>query len=122
MRRVKNIFIKETSDNLAVLEEELKDHNTLSKEAVEMVIRTMHNIKGAAPMVGFSVLPEIAIPIEQAYRGILENGLVVNDNMVENTKTAVTIIQDLLKSEETRASETDGEQKVLIDYFNTITG
>ena len=122
MRRVKNIFIIETSDNLAVLEEELKNPNTISSKAVEMVIHTMHNIKGTAPMVGYNILPEIAIPLEQAYKEVKNNKLVVSSNMIENTKSAVSIIQRLLATEEAHSPNSDDEQKILIEYFNTITG
>ncbi|MBS2213031.1 Hpt domain-containing protein [Carboxylicivirga mesophila] len=120
--RVKNIFIKETSDNLAVLEEELTKPVNLSKEAIEMVVRTMHNIKGTAPMVGFTALPEIATPVEQAYKEVLDNKLVVSNHMVEKTKTAVSVIQQLLVNEESHTPQTEEEQQLLIDYFNAITG
>ncbi|WP_430814268.1 Hpt domain-containing protein [Carboxylicivirga sp. RSCT41] len=120
--RVKNIFIKETSDNLSVLEQELAQPAQLSHDAVEMVVRTMHNIKGTAPMVGFNELPDIAIPIEQAFKEVLNNKLEINGNMVEKTKSAVSVLQKLLVSEEAHTPQTEEEKNVLIDYFNTITG
>lgn len=120
--RVKNIFIKETSDNLAVLETELTNPVDLSKETIEMVIRTMHNIKGTAPMVGFNGLSEIATPVEQAYKEVLNNNLVISGRLVEQTRSAVSVIQKLLVSEESHTPQTEEEQEILIDYFNTITG
>ena len=120
--RVKNIFIKETSDNLAVLEKELTNSESLSKGAVEMVIHTMHNIKGTAPMVGFNSLPQIATPVELAFKEIQNNKLEVDGGMVEKTKSAVSVLQKLLQTEEAHTPNSEEEQKVLIDYFNTITG
>ncbi len=120
--RVKNIFIKETSDNLAELEHELAQPRKLSHDAVEMVVRTMHNIKGTAPMVGFNELPVIAIPVEQAFREVLDNKLDLNGHMVEKTKSAVSVLQQLLVNEEAHTPQTEEETSVLIDYFNTITG
>ncbi len=120
--RVKNIFIKETSDNLAVLERELTQPVDLSKDAVEMVIRTMHNIKGTAPMVGFNELPQLASPVEQAYKEVLNSNLTISGHMVEQTKSAVSVIQKLLVSEESHTPQTEEEQEILIDYFNTIKG
>lgn len=120
--RVKNIFIKETSDNLAVLETELTNPVDLSKETIEMVIRTMHNIKGTAPMVGFNGLSEIATPVEQAYKEVLNNNLVISGRLVEQTRSAVSVIQKLLVSVESHTPQTEEEQEILIDYFNTITG
>ncbi|MBK3516273.1 Hpt domain-containing protein [Carboxylicivirga marina] len=120
--RVKNIFIKETSDNLAELEHELRQPNQLSHNALEKVVRTMHNIKGTAPMVGFNELSVVATPIEQAYKEVLNNNIEVNGNLVEKTKSAVSMLQQMLKTEEAHLPKTEKEQKVLIDYFNTITG
>ncbi len=120
--RVKNIFIKETSDNLAVLKKELTNPVSLSSEAIEMVVRTMHNIKGTAPMVGFNELPEIATPVEQAFREVQDRKLAISSHMVEKTKSAVSVIQQLLTSEETHTPQTEEEQQVLINYFKTITG
>ncbi|MCU4155171.1 Hpt domain-containing protein [Carboxylicivirga sp. A043] len=120
--RVKNIFIKETSDNLAELEQELAQPTRLSHDAVEMVVRTMHNIKGTAPMVGFKEMPVIATPIEQAYKEVLNNKLDVNGCMLEKTKSAVSVLQQLLTNEEAHTPQTEEEKHVLIDYFNTITG
>lgn len=119
--RVKNIFIKETSDNLAVLESELSKPNCdLSPEAVEMVIRTMHNIKGTAPMVGFNELPIIATPIEQAYKEVLNNNVEVSSSLVKNTQTAVLVIQELLDSDEAHTPKTAEEKKLLVEFFNDI--
>jgi len=120
--RIKNIFIKETSDNLAVLERELNKPcaNLISSEAVEMVIRTMHNIKGTAPMVGFNALPEIAMPIEQAYKFIQMDNVNFNPNLIEKTQTAVSVIQELLATNEAHTPQTKEEQRILIEFFNDI--
>ncbi|WP_439182007.1 Hpt domain-containing protein [Carboxylicivirga taeanensis] len=120
--KIKNIFIKETTENLAVLEQELTRPVNLSRDAIEMVIRTMHNIKGTAPMVGFNALPEIATPIEQAYKEVLNKNLLITAYMLEQTKSAVSVIQKLLISDESQIPQTGKEQEVLIDYFNAITG
>jgi chemotaxis protein histidine kinase CheA len=87
-----------------------------------MVVRTMHNIKGTAPMVGFNALPDIAIPIEQAYKEVLNNNLAINSSMVEKTKSAVYILQQMLIEEETHTVHSEEEKSVLIDYFNAING
>lgn len=119
---VKNIFIKETSDNLAVLEQELVALVQPSKRALEIVIRTMHNIKGTAPMVGYNTLPIIAQPIEKAYNKALSSGEDIDLTMVDKTIHAVSILKDLLISEEAHTPQTKEEQKVLVDYFNSING
>ncbi len=120
--RVKNIFIKETSDNLAVLKRELTNPVSLSCETIEKVVRTMHNIKGTAPMVGFNELPEIATPIEQAFKEVQIRKLVISSHMVEKTKSAVSVIEQLLTNDERHTPNTEEEQQVLINYFKTITG
>lgn len=120
---IKNIFIKETSDNLAVLEHELNrpEGKLLSAKAVEMVIRTMHNIKGTAPMVGFNTLSEIAIPIEQAFK-VLQNKAVEFNACLVNSKMqlAVSVIQKLLANNDAHTPQTIEEQSILIDFFNDI--
>jgi len=121
--RVKNIFIKETSDNLTVLEHELNkpEGAPLSAKAVEMVIRTMHNIKGTAPMVGFNVLPEIAILIEKAYKIIQSDAVEFNACLVHSkTQVAVSVIQELLANDDAHTPKTKEEQSILIDFFNDI--
>ncbi|GEM_PF-5194406 len=122
MMRVKNIFIKETSDNLAVLEKELNnpDKGELSVDAVEKVISTMHNIKGTAPMLGFNMLPELAIPVEQVYKDVKESKIIADKTLVEKTQSAVSIIQDLLFNDEAHTPQSKEEQEILVDFFNDI--
>jgi len=121
--KVKNIFIKETTDNLTVLKHELNksEGEPLSAKAVEMVIRTMHNIKGTAPMVGYFALPEIATPIEQAYKIIQSNTVEFNACLVNSkTQIAVSVIQKLLANDDAHTPKTKEEQSILIEFFNDI--
>jgi len=120
---VKQIFIKETSSNLAELKQELCKSKgvPLSPRAVEMVLRTMHNIKGTAPMVGYQRLSEIAIPVERAFKLIQHKSVVFNANLVNRqTQNVVLILEELLVNDDAHTPCTKEEQRVLIKFFNDI--
>jgi hypothetical protein len=53
---------------------------------------------------------------------VLNNNLAINSSMVEKTKSAVYILQQMLIEEETHTVHSEEEKSVLIDYFNAING
>lgn len=124
MKEIRNIFIKETSENLTVVEDQLNipKGQLLSDEAVEIIIRAMHNIKGIAPMVGFNQMSKIAVPVEQTFKQVKMNKVMVDMMLLDKTKDAVTVIKELLFNDDAHTPQTMEEQKVLISFFENIKG
>ncbi|WP_430812502.1 MULTISPECIES: Hpt domain-containing protein [unclassified Carboxylicivirga] len=119
---VKHIFIHETRNNLAVLEQALIDGKELSDEVVEQVIRTMHTLRGTAPMVGYDELAQLAAPIECVYKRTPGNKDFLGADVVEQTLNALKVLLLLLDKEQSHKPDVREQQKVLIEFFNTISG
>ncbi|WP_430818934.1 Hpt domain-containing protein [Carboxylicivirga caseinilyticus] len=122
IERIKHIFIEETNNDMQFLEKELASSGSvkLSDEAVEKIFRTMHTIKGSAPMFGFSKLTEIAIPVEIVYRGLYDGRISIDNHIIDKTKDVVSLIQDVLNKEEDHLASIEEQKDALILFFKNI--
>nr|WP_321407184.1 Hpt domain-containing protein [uncultured Carboxylicivirga sp.] len=104
------------------LEKELASSEAvkLSDEAVEKIFRTMHTIKGSAPMFGFNQLTEIAIPVEIVYRGLYDGRISIDNHIIDKTKDVVSLIQDVLNKEEDHLASIEEQKDALILFFKNI--
>nr|WP_321450160.1 Hpt domain-containing protein [uncultured Carboxylicivirga sp.] len=122
IEKIKHIFVEETSTELKVLEKELAVAKTieLSDESIEKVFRTMHTIKGSAPMFGFNQLTDIAISVETAFRSLHDGDIVLNDLIIDKTKDVVSLIQEVLNKKNDQLLDLDDKKHALIHFFTNI--
>jgi len=120
--KIKHIFIEETNNDLLQLNKELQfvEPVKLTGEAVEKIFRAMHNIKGSAPMFGFTQLTEITIPVESVYRDLSNGKIVLNSTIIDKTKDVVSLIQEVLKKKDENPPSMEEKKKTLIDFFTNI--
>lgn len=118
---IRKIFIQETSSDLALIHEELVKNakDLFSGDTMEKVFRTMHTITGAAPMVGFDHLREVAIPVEKAYKELKDGQDHMPLELVEKTTDVIKLLQNALLNSEVHMTSTS-EEKALIEYFKDI--
>ncbi len=119
---IKHIFIEETSRDLHQLNSELQElsFENISNEVVEKIFRTMHTIKGSAPMFGYNNIAEIAVPVAEAYRDVCRGRMILDNQIIEKTKNIVLLIQDELNNGDGRLPASDEEKQMLVDFFANI--
>ena len=118
---IKHIFIEETSRDLHQVNTELQQvlSEGISDEVLEKIFRTMHTIKGSAPMFGYQCIAEIAVPVAETYRELCCGKLAMNNQIIENTRHIVKLIQELLKKDE-HLPANDEEKQLLVKFFTDI--
>lgn len=122
IERIKNIFIAETTKDLTVIQDGMKliENDILSDELVEKVFRTMHTIKGSAPMFGFPLLSEIAIPVAKAYEDLYRSKGKQGTELYEKTADVIKILQTALKNTSDPLPIEEDKVKSLLNFFNEI--
>lgn len=119
--RIKHIFVEETNSDLQSLKEDLKDISLeLDDQMLEKVFRTMHTIKGSAPMFGFNHLTEIALPVEMVFKGLCDGRIEINNQIIDKTKDVVSLIQEVLNKKDDHLPTLEEEKQMLIHYFMNI--
>ncbi len=96
---IRNIFITETSGQLATISDMLDSDETISNEGgiVEKVFLTMHSIKGSSPMFGFQYLPLLALPVEKTFAKVRKGELAISSELLDNTHCMVRHLQTALQ-------------------------
>ena len=119
--KIRNIFIRETSSDLALLQEELVNNakDMISDDLVEKVFRTMHTIKGSGPMFGFNHLSDVALPVEKVFKELYNGEGQTSRQLVEKTSDVINLLQKALTECDAHIPNSN-EEKALIEYFSNI--
>ena len=119
IERIKNIFITETQKDLTAIQDqiELVTNNIFPKELIEKIFRTMHTIKGSAPMFGFPHLTEIAMPVSRAYEALYRGKGIQVENLLKETVVVVNILHTALTSKEDSLPVTEDKTQLLSYNF-----
>lgn len=105
-----------------MLQEELNDKQVTQHSAVivDNVFRTMHTIKGSAPMFGFERLVDYSLPVEKVYRRLRESNGHIDGQLIQKTIDVVDHILGELQKEDAHLPQNNEEKQILLDYFNNI--
>jgi two-component system chemotaxis sensor kinase CheA len=119
--KIRNIFIRETSSDLALIQEELATNakDMIPDGLVEKVFRAMHTIKGSGPMFGFNHLSDVALPVEKVYKELYYGKGQTNSQLVEKTSGVINLLQKALTECDAHIPNCN-EERALIEYFNNI--
>lgn len=123
IEEIKKIFIEETDTDLKIIRAELVKESAssgLSISVLEKVFRTMHTIKGSAPMFGFPHLTKIANPVARAFEIFSKSDNCIGAQVIEKTTNAIDILQEALHSDEEHLPGSAEEHLMMVDYFNDI--
>lgn len=122
IEKIRNIFIEETTQQLELIEELLVvEKGDYSDSVVDEIFRAMHSIKGAGPMVGFNILPNVTMPVEKTYARIRKGELNISDELVQKTNSVVRLIINALESNsDMHLAEKNNEDELLI-FFNNLS-
>lgn len=88
-----NELISELEDSLLTLEERPTD-----KDAVHLVFRVMHTLKGSGGMFGFNSVSDFTHHLENIYYKIRNEELSLSKEILTLTLQSVDLIKELLKS------------------------
>ncbi len=124
INKIRHIFVEEIFNELQSLKKELAVGSSfqMAKQTVEKVHRTMHTINGSAPMFGYNHLTEIALPVETVYRKLCDGRIELSNLIIDKTKDVVSLILEVLSSENDRLQSFDKDEQMLIHFFNNIDG
>ncbi len=119
--RIRNIFIRETSSDLALIQEELLNNakDFMPYKLVEMIFHTMHTIKGSGPMFGFNHLSDMALPVEKVYKELYDGEGLTSRQLVEKTSDVVNLFQKAISDCDAHVPNTI-EERALMEYFNNV--
>jgi len=119
--KIRNIFIRETSNDLALIQEEIVNNakEIIPEGLVEKVFRAMHTIKGSGPMFGFSHLSDVALPVEKVYKELYNGEGQTNKQLVEKTSDVINLLQKALTECDAHVPNSN-EERALIEFFNNI--
>ncbi|MBI9061151.1 MAG: Hpt domain-containing protein [Marinilabiliaceae bacterium] len=119
--KIRNIFIRETSSDLALIQEELENSvkDMIPDGLVEKVFRAMHTIKGSGPMFGFKHLSDVALPVEKVFKELYNGEGQASRQLVEKTSDIVNLLQKALMECDAHTPNSN-EEKALIEYFSNV--
>ncbi len=122
IEQIRKIFLSEASGQLELIETILSGGDFCGGDNMMVVIqRTMHSMKGSAPMFGFQHVADLALAVEQSYkRFIISNVDCVPDSVLDQTWQAASVIRECLSTLEVPCEEVLRRKRELIDYFNQL--
>lgn len=120
--KIKHIFIEETFNNLQEIKDELNSNNLIqiTEQTVERVYRTMHTIKGTAPMFGYNHLTEITHAVEKVFKDLYDSKIELSNLIIDKTKDVVSLIEEVLNTENDQLTSSEKDNQTLIHFFNNI--
>ncbi|NPA36459.1 MAG: hypothetical protein GXO47_06385 [Chlorobi bacterium] len=117
--RIRDTFINETVANLNNI---IRKIESLKKgedcrELVEVVYKTMHFIKGTAPMFGYSTLGDLVLPVEAAGKMLFESDKCFDDKQLKGINYVVALIMDLLTKSDYELHDIEKEKEKISVFF-----
>ena len=94
------LFIEEAHEELARIRRHfpLWDQNPLDREALEIVRRAFHTLKGSGRMVGARELGELAWSVESLLNRLLDNTLTRSPAILEELRQAIAALPQLIEN------------------------
>ena len=119
--KIRNIFIRETSSDLALIQEELVTNakDMIPDGLVEKVFRAMHTIKGSGPMFGFKHLSDVALPVEKVFKELYSGKEQMSRQLVEKTSDIINLLQKALMECDAHTPDSN-EERALIEFFSNV--
>ena len=105
-------FEPEVSEHLEASVEALKTLAAAKKpeseqDAINTLFRAMHTVKGAAYMVEFKLLGDVALELEHSVRAVKEEGANISPEFFELFDDGLMLLEQMLRSAEGQATEVD---------------
>lgn len=122
IEEIRKIFLSEASGQLELVQS-ISSGREIGEgdDIVVLIQRTMHSMKGSAPMFGFQHVADLAMAVEQTYkRFIINNVDCVPETVLSQTWEAASVIRECLSTLESPCDEVLQRKKELIDYFNQL--
>ncbi|MHB1869938.1 MAG: hybrid sensor histidine kinase/response regulator [Steroidobacteraceae bacterium] len=93
------LFVEEAHEELARIRQHfpLWEQNPLDREALEIVRRSFHTLKGSGRMVGARELGELAWSVESLLNRLLDNTLTRSPVIVEELREAIAALPQLIE-------------------------
>ena len=104
------LFVEEAHEELAKIRRHfpLWDQNPLDRDALEIVRRAFHTLKGSGRMVGARELGELAWSVESLLNRLLDNTLTRSPTILEELRQAIAALPQLIEQLESgRPVQTD---------------
>jgi two-component system chemotaxis sensor kinase CheA len=116
-------FLSECKESMDELERNLVgwDKQTLSREALNQILRSFHTLKGSSGLFGFDRLQSIAHQSESVLCGIKEGRLAANTETVTTFLKVLDAVRMLLKEIELNGEEGEADYEVLVAELNLKT-
>jgi chemosensory pili system protein ChpA (sensor histidine kinase/response regulator) len=93
------LFVEEAHEELAKIRRHfpLWDQNPLDRDALEIVRRAFHTLKGSGRMVGARELGELAWSVESLLNRLLDNTLTRSPSILEELRQAIAALPQLIE-------------------------
>lgn len=120
-----NEYIEETKENLDVLLDSVgeyeKDHD--NNEVLELLLRTLHTLKGTSRMMGYHKVEEITHGLEDIFKKIQTKQIILTKKIVELTKSVAKKIYEYVVSlENNKETEFSLYEEIIKNVKNAIDG
>ncbi len=95
-----DIFIEEAKEEIAVLDEYFPHwiENTDDKEALTVIRRSFHTLKGSGRMVGANIVGEFAWSVEKLFNQIIDEKVTITNQVKKALTESVAIIPDFVNA------------------------
>lgn len=90
------------------------------EDAIYRLFRTVHTLKGSGHTVGFTVIGDIAYPMEECMGGVRERRIQLSDALVEGLTRAVGIIRMALRRDPAQVPQLQHHVPVVIDLLSQL--
>ena len=91
-------------------------------DAIYRLFRTAHTLKGSAYTVGFTVIGDIAYPMEECMAGVRERRVLLSDELFEGLTRAAGIIRLALRRDPAHMPQLQRDVPATIDFMKLLNG
>ncbi len=123
MKQFEQKFKEDASDLLKTLEEDLLllKNKPKNKNLTDSVFRSLHTLKGSGEMFGFKYITTLSHELESIYELIQSNKLVVNEQIIKLTFSAIDYYKYLLENKTFLDNETKERFLKLLKIISNIS-
>ena len=115
-------FVPEVEEYLTVIAQLIGQiRRTVEDDLIYKLFRAIHTLKGSAYTVGYQVIGDIALPMEDCMIAVREQGLPFNSEVVDTMEQGATLIRLVLRREPTIVRQLQRDVPLFIERVTVLS-